>query len=353
MKSIVTCAVGLLSLGAFCGDAQTVRMTPCGGAQVSVVQAPPSYNAWPMVQTLGDKVVCAYSRGSAHTIDEGKRGVFARTSMDGGRTWGSEVCVTDDPAIGEVTIGKGLDGGGAMLLWVRRWGRKKGHDLYRTTDGKSFEKIASPTFSPMPMQVTDAFKVPGGGLMSLWFAGAYRNKEGGHSWGTLTSADNGRTWKQHVVEDDLPKSEWPTEQSAVHLGGGKLLALARSEGGSGAQFQITSTDGGKTWKRARTNIDDVKESTPSLIYDATKGLISNYYYQRGAKKLKRRVVRADFIFEHPTEWPAPEILAEGAEARAYDAGNVNATVCGDKHLLATYSGTDCDCAVFLVSVAAP
>ena len=35
MKSIVTCAVGLLSLGAFCGDAQTVRMTPCGGAQVS------------------------------------------------------------------------------------------------------------------------------------------------------------------------------------------------------------------------------------------------------------------------------------------------------------------------------
>ena len=233
MKSIVTCAVGLLSLGAFCGDAQTVRMTPCGGAQVSVVQAPPSYNSWPMVQTLGDKVVCAYSRGSAHTIDEGKRGVFARTSMDGGRTWGSEVCVTDDPAIGEVTIGKGLDGGGAMLLWVRRWGRKKGHDLYRTTDGKSFEKIASPTFSPMPMQVTDAFKVPGGGLMSLWFAGAYRNKEGGHSWGTLTSADNGRTWKQHVVEDDLPKSEWPTEQSAVHLGGGKLLALARSEGGSG------------------------------------------------------------------------------------------------------------------------
>ena len=313
MKSIVTCAVGLLSLGAFCGDAQTVRMTPCGGAQVSVVQAPPSYNSWPMVQTLGDKVVCAYSRGSAHTIDEGKRGVFARTSMDGG---------------------------GAMRLWVRRWGRKKGHDLYRTTDGKSFEKIASPAFSPMPMQVTDAFKVPGGGLMSLWFAGAYRNKEGG-------------TWKQHVVEDDLPKSEWPTEQSAVHLGGGKILALARSEGGSGAQFQITSTDGGKTWKRARTNIDDVKESTPSLIYDATKGLISNYYYQRGAKKLKRRVVRADFIFEHPTEWPAPEILVEGAEARAYDAGNVNATVCGDKHLLATYSGTDCDCAVFLVSVAAP
>ena len=57
MKSIVTCAIGLISLGAFCGDAQTVRMTPCGGAQVSVVQAPPSYNAWPMVQTLGDKVV--------------------------------------------------------------------------------------------------------------------------------------------------------------------------------------------------------------------------------------------------------------------------------------------------------
>ena len=327
----------------------SAAMTPCGDVQISTVQAPPKYNSWPMVQTLGDKVVCAYSRGSAHTIDEGKRGVYARISDDCGKTWGDEVCVVNDPSVGEVTIGKGLDNVGAMLLWIRRWGKEKGHDLYRTTDGRIFEKISSPSFSPMPMQVTDVFKVPSVGLMSLWFAGEYRNKENGHSWGTLTSVDNGRTWTQHTVEDNLSKADWPTEQSAVHLGGDRILAIARSEGGGGQQFQLTSTDNGKTWKRTRTNITDVRESTPSLIFDSKTGLVYNYYYQRGAKKLKQRIAKAAFIFDHPTKWPEPETLAEGTEERDYDAGNVNVTVYGDRHLMATYSGTTKDCAVFVIS----
>jgi hypothetical protein len=107
------------------------------------------------------------------------------------------------------------------------------------------------------------------------------------------------------------------------------------------------------WKRAKTNIADVCESTPSLMFDQKTGLVSNYYYQRGAKKLKRRVVDAEFIFDRPTAWPEPEVLAEGREKRAYDAGNVKATACGERHLLALYSGTETDCAVFVVSVNAP
>ena len=331
-----------------------VRMEARGNARVFMVQAPPEYNSWPMIQALpGGKVVCAYSRGSAHTINEGRRGVYARTSADGGRTWGPEVCVVNDPAVGEVTIGKGMDIGNTMLLWVRRWGRSTGHDLYRTEDGVAFEKISSPTFAPMPMQVTDAIRMPDAGLMTLWFAGRYNNPTNGHSWGTLTSADSGRTWKQHVIESDLPKSDWPTEISAVHLGGGRILAIARSEGGVRSQFQLTSIDGGRTWTRAKTNITDVRESTPSLIFDSGTGIVSNYYYQRGAKRLKRRTADAAYIFSHPAEWPEPELLAEGAEARAHDAGNVNATACGDRHLLALYTGSDRDCAVFVVSVPAP
>ncbi len=344
----------VLPLAVACGAAASgARMSPRGPAEVSEVQPPPSYNSWPMVQTVGGKAVCAYSRGSAHTIGEGRRGVYARTSSDGGRTWGPEVCVVNDPSLGEVTIGKGLDSSGAMLLWVRRWGRKQGHDLYRTVDGISFERISSPSFSPMPMQVTDAFSVPGVGLMSLWFAGNYRKEENGHHWGTLTSADGGRTWRQNTVGADLAKKDWPTEQSAVHIGGGRILAVARSEGGGKPQFQLTSTDGGATWQCRRTNIADVLESTPSLVYDPATGLVSNYYYQRGAKLLKRRVADANAIFGRPMEWPEPEVLAEGGEKRAYDAGNVNAVSMGDRHLLALYSGTESDCAVFAVSVPAP
>ena len=317
---------------------EPVAVTPCSG-----------YNSWPMIQALGGKLVCAYSRGSAHSIGEGCRGVFAKVSCDGGKTWSTETCVANDPEIGEVTIGKGLDGNGAMLLWVRNWGKIRRHDLYRTTDGVSFERIASPTLDPMPIQITDVFSVPGVGLMSFWFAGDYR-KGSGNSWGTLTSADNGRTWTQRTVESGLAKMEWPTEQSAAYLGNGRILAVARTERGGRCQFQLTSTDYGKTWTRRNTNITDVLESTPSLIFSPETGLVANYYYQRGARKLKRRFVRADDVFPNPESWPPPEILAEGAEARDYDAGNVNATVAEAVHHLAFYTGSTSNTEVKVVSV---
>ena len=44
------------------------------------VESRPGYNSWPMIQAVGGKLVCAYSRGSAHTIGEGARGVLARMS---------------------------------------------------------------------------------------------------------------------------------------------------------------------------------------------------------------------------------------------------------------------------------
>lgn len=90
----------------------------------------PAYNSWPMIQAMGTKLVCCYTRGKAHNICEGVRGVFARTSTDGGRTWSPEVTVVNDPGYGEVTIGKGLASDGALLLWVRCYGgRTPHHDL--------------------------------------------------------------------------------------------------------------------------------------------------------------------------------------------------------------------------------
>ncbi len=321
----------------------------------SVVESRSGYNSWPMIQAVGDKLVCAYSRGSGHTVDEGKRGVFARVSKDGGATWLDEVPVCNTPEWGEVTVGKGLDVSGAMLLWIRRvdghgFGDGSFHDLWRTVDGAAWEKVATPKLDPSPVQITDIFAVPGKGLMSLWFAGDYKDKSAGHSWGTLTSVDGGRTWTQRTVESGLGKDEWPTEQSAVHLGGGRILAIARCESGGRCQHQLTSTDDGETWRRERANINDVKESTPSLIYDANTKTVFNYYYQRGAKRLKCRKANADFVFDHPTEWPEPSVLFEGSEERPYDAGNVNATRYGDCHFLAVYSGSPSNTTVFAVTV---
>ena len=353
IKALVTPIVFFACMCAHCDVVMHVlepaaRMDAFGEATASVVQDAAGYNSWPMIQSLGGKLVCAYSRGSGHTIDEGRRGVFARTSSNGGKTWGPEVCVANDPSVGEVTIGKGLDSNGAMLLWVRCWGGNSHHDLYRTTDGVKFEKIATPSLSPLPMQITDVFHVPGVGLMSLWFAGNYRKGPHG-SWGVLTSADDGLTWKQRTIEKGLEKNDWPTEQAGVWLGDGRILVVARSEG-AGCQFQITSTDSGATWKRVKTNITDVNSSTPSLVLDRNSGRLWNYYYHRGARKMKRRVVDAARIFDRPMEWPEPETLAEGHEERAYDAGNVNATSLGGRHFLATYTGSSKNTSVVVVSV---
>lgn len=320
-----------------------------------VVQNAPGYNSWPFVQVLGNKLVCAYSRGERHSIAERCRGVYARTSRNDGRTWTPETLVVNTAEFGESAIGKGLDADGAMLLWVRCVGDSCRHDLYRSTDGANFARIASLQPDPMPMQITDVFNVPGVGLMAFWFAGRYRDLPE-NSWGTLASADNGVSWKQTVVEAGLEKGDWPTEPSGVYLGDGRIIAIARVEKTGDAaghgQFQLESADGGATWKKRRTNIGDVRESTPCLLWDADSGRLSNYYFQRGQGVLKRRVASPPQVWGTPLAWPAPEIVSAGSK-KDYHAGNVNATALGKTHFCAFYSGNEIQTEVVIASVPSP
>lgn len=318
--------------------------------QLRVVQEARGYNSWPMIQAIGEKLVCVYSRGSGHMIGEDARAVYARTSTDGGTTWTAETVVANSPGYGDVEVGKGLDSNGAMLLWVRRVGVQWHHDLYHSTDGVTFTLVATPKLAVSPMQITDIFSVPTVGLMALWFAGDYGDKPT-NAWGTLTSGDNGATWQQTSIESALPKAQWPTEPAAVYLGDGRILAIGRNEVG-GAQFQMVSTDYGKTWTRTPTNIRDVFASTPSLILDASTGLLSNYYYHRGAGVLRRRVVNPERVFNHPLNWPVPEPVAEGSKI-TFDAGNANATAIGDTHYVSFYSGKDLDTGILVSALPAP
>ncbi|QDU63996.1 hypothetical protein Pan216_48770 [Planctomycetes bacterium Pan216] len=334
-----------------------VKVTPLEAPEKAhVVQDVSGYNSWQMIQAIGEKLVCAYSRGSGHTINEDARAVYARTSTDGGKTWTPESVVADSPGFGDVTVGKGLDSKGAMLLWIRRVGAKGWfHDLYRTTDGVTYELIATPDLPVRPVQVTDIFSVPTVGLMALWFGGDYRESTN-HSWGTLTSSDDGATWKQTTIESELPKDQWPTEPAAVYLGDGRILAIGRTEMGGNStmrsQFQMVSTDYGKTWTREKTNIGDVHLSTPTLILDTKTGLLSNYHFERGRGILWRRVVDPNKVFDHPRRWPASEAIAIGSQV-ALDTGNANATAIGETHYISFYSGKAPDTSVLVSEVPAP
>ncbi|WP_218280943.1 hypothetical protein [Verrucomicrobium spinosum] len=76
------------------------------------------------------------------------------------KTWTQETTVANSPGYGDVPVGKGLDANGAMLLWVRRVGKERIHDLYRSTDGVTFTLLATPKLAVSPMQITDVFAVP-------------------------------------------------------------------------------------------------------------------------------------------------------------------------------------------------
>ena len=82
-------------------------------------------------------------------------------------------------------------------------------------------------------------------------------------------------------------------------------------------------------------------------------MLSNYYYERGKGRVKRRTVRAEGIFDRPDAWPEPEVVAYGHEDRPHDAGNVNVAVIGETHYLAYYYGTRKDAAVYVESVQKP
>jgi len=55
-----------------------------------VVSEEPGYNSWPMIQAMGEKLLCSYSRDNArpangHKISPGSRDSYLRISSDGGQ----------------------------------------------------------------------------------------------------------------------------------------------------------------------------------------------------------------------------------------------------------------------------
>lgn len=327
--------------------------------EMHIVQNFPRYNSWPMIETVGGRLICAYSRGDSHSISEACRSGYVRVSDDGGITWQEENLIRNNEMQADVPSGSGVDSTGAMLLWMRSCTEcpfRISFTLLRTVDGKKFEQLCIPQLAIQPMQITGIFFIPEVGLVSLWFAGNYRSGED-NSYGMLVSKDDGKSWEQCVIGSNLPKHQWPTEPAAVYLGNGRILVIARRENTpnqkeKSVQFQLESKDYGKTWSLALTNIDDILESTPSLIYDPETGLISNYYFQRFTGLLKRRTALAEEIIGNPNGWSEPVVICHASEDGCH-AGNVQATVLGKKHILSIYTGNEKDTAVVVVPVNSP
>ena len=296
------------------------------------------YNAFPFIGTVNNKLVCVYSIGKSHT-DNTNVDIFAKTSPNG-VIWSKAKKIISTENVRDTITGLGHNSLGDIYFWNRKGtpvNADCSFDLYKTSDGINFTKKSSPVFDIKPSHIGDALHIPTVGVIS--FYNTYRANR--NSYGYVLTKDDGEIWSQIEIASPTTQSDTPTEISGTYIGGGKILALGRSED-SAAMFQIQSSDFGKTWETKITNITDVYLSTPTLIYD-DDGYITVYYYNRADGKLKKRKAIASTVFESATSWGEPSNIASGSVSQ--DAGNANSVKFNNNIIVVYYSGTDTETSV--------
>ena len=307
--------------------------------KVFTVTGESGYNSWSFLGNTNGILVCLYSKGTHHV--DNSSNVFYKTSNNG-IIWSAERKLMDNYGVRTNVTGKGNDSNGNLLCWVRSGsvgGDSNTFSLFRTSDGNTFEKVSSPIFTIKAGHIGDIAFVENMGLVAF-----YNTYHGSiNSYGYVLSEDNGVTWEQHEIGRTDSFNDCPTEISFVNLGDGKILAMGRSEINS-PMYKIESSDNGNTWNTSVTNISDVGISTPNLVLD--NEYISVYYYDRSLGKLKVRKSKVTDVFGNPTNWGESSVLANGTTGQ--DAGNVNATIFNNHHVVSYYSGNENTAKVYTV-----
>lgn len=307
---------------------------------------PYKYSAWPLIGTVHGKLICTYTVADQHGATQ--TAICMKTSETNGQTWSEAKEIFTEKLGVKGLTGMGYNAEGEMLLWYRNGEREAipgAHQLYKT-DGENVTLVSSPNFSFRGGHIGNILRVPGKGLF------AFYNTYGDiRSWGVLKSADEGLTWTQHPIEENILKCESPAEIEGACVEGDKILVLGRKDDDKGtiAMFQIQSCDKGETWTKAYTNITDAYGNSPSVIYDNKTGNIHLYYFVRFGGQLKRRVVKLSDVWDSPLNWSEPEIL-ETEPYGGWDTGNVKTTRVGDKHFCTYYAGTSTTTGVYGVIV---
>ncbi|MBQ1186199.1 MAG: hypothetical protein IIX54_00720, partial [Clostridia bacterium] len=322
----------------------TVDMNTMEQLKFEIV-TPYMYSAWPMIGVAGDKLVCLYTVADQHSATTA--GLYMKTSTTNGLTWteGKEI-FTDKTGVKGIT-GVGQDSKGNMLIWYRNgspgaW--QTTHELYKT-DGRIVTQVSVPDFALRGGHIGNIFSVED---ELFCFYNTYGNTR---SWGLLKSEDDGLTWEQIPIEENVAKAECPVEIEGVYLGDGKILVLGRKDADEGtvAMFQMQSFDYGETWTKEYTNITDALGSSPSLILDEETGEVTLYFFARSVGQFKRRIVNAADVWNNPTNWTASEVLIT-EPYRGQDTGNVKAVLKDGLHFCTYYAGTSTTTGVYGVVI---
>ena len=310
---------------------ETMDINSVDNLKVQIV-TPDRYSAWPMMGKVGKKIVCLYTIADQHSATEA--GLYMKTSSTSGLSWTApKEIFTDKTGVKGIT-GTGNNSKGEMLIWYRNgspgaW--QTTHELYKT-DGKTWTQVSVPDFALRGGHIGNIFSVEGD---LFCFYNTYGNTR---SWGLLKSTDDGLSWEQIPIEEDVIKAECPVEIEGIYKDS-KILALGRKDSSEGniAMFQIQSTDLGKTWSKEYTNITDALGSSPCMIFNAETGKINLYFFARTTGQFKCRKESFDKVWNNPLSWNDSEIILKES-ATGQDTGNVRVVSLGGKDIAAYYAG---------------
>ena len=306
----------------------------------TTIVKPNKYSAWPLIGSVNGTVICVYTVADRHVATD--TSLFMKTSKDGLIWSDAREIFTEKTGVKGIT-GVGYNSKGEMLLWYRNglWGRSADgtlasitHQLYKT-DGEAVTLLSSPDFPLRGGHIGNIFRAPGKGMF------AFYNTYGKiRSWGVLKSNDDGITWEQIPIEENITMAECPVEIECAYVEDDKILALGRKdcEEGTMAMFQLQSCDGGDTWAKEYTNITDSYGNSPSVIYDNQTGVINLYYFVRFGGELRRRIVSFREVWDSPQNWKDSELLAT-EQYCGWDTGNAKTVAVNGAHICTYYAGT--------------
>ena len=300
-----------------------------------------------MIGYARGRVICIYTLADRHWPAEAT--LFMKTSVNDGLTWSEpKEILSEKESVYKGITGFGYNNEGEMLLWYRDGCPGKAwvtHALYKT-DGDSVTLVSAPDIALRGGHIGNIFRIPEQGLFCF-----YNTYGKLRSWGMLKSTDEGLSWEQIPIEENLSMADCPVEIECACATGSKILLLGRkdTEEGTVAMFQMQSDDYGKTWSKEYTNIADAYGNSPSVIFDGKTGKIDLYYFVRFAGELKHRTVSFADVWDAPQNWSEAELLV-CEPYRGWDTGNVKTVAVGRKHICAYYAGTPTTTGVYGVIV---
>ncbi len=273
-------------------------------AGIIAVFCPPARADEPVIVTIAkaDDMHVRHSEGSAIELKDGglllvwqefRKGtgsdfaparLVAKSSKDGGRTWGAyRVLVAIAP--GDLNVLSPsllrLRNGSILFVFLRRHPFAKPGDLYTPTSAFAMiSRDEARTFAPLATiwsqkrmhLCSNTLKQISTGRIVLPSDRDHSTKDNRDNWacGCVHSDNGGKTWTVSDNFVDLPK-RGGMEPHVEELKDRRLLMIMRTT--LGAIYKSESNNAGKTWSKAESLGVESPESCPELLKDPSTGAL--------------------------------------------------------------------------------